>query len=220
MQVAKISAVAYPAFVTLRSDLTTFGALLFSPADAQLGIALAPMARATVKALAVMVVVAGLDLALTRYRFMARMKMTKEETKREHKEDEGDPLIRSKRRRRHRELAKGRAQVEVPRADALVVNPTHIAIAIRYRKSDGRAPRVTAKGKGELAELMRDLARSNGIPIVQDIPLARLLFKRVKVGGEVPAETYRAVAAILAFVYRVTGRNPNANTNAGAGASA
>lgn len=116
-------------------------------------------------------------------------------------------MFRSRRRRRHRELLKGRATVEVPKADALVVNPTHIAIAIRYRKDEGRAPRVTAKGKGQLAEHMRDLARSNGIPIIEDIPLARLLYKRVKVGREVPAETYKAVAAILAFVYRVTGRN-------------
>ncbi len=94
----------------------------------------------------------------------------------------------------------------MPRADALVVNPTHIAIAIRYRRDEGRAPRVTAKGKGALAELMRDLARENAVPIVQDIPLARLLYRKVKVGREIPAQTYKAVAAVLAFVYRVTGR--------------
>jgi flagellar biosynthesis protein FlhB len=86
------------------------------------------------------------------------------------------------------------------------VNPTHVAIALRYRKDEGRAPRVTAKGKGALAEYMRDLARENGIPIVQDIPLARLLYRKVKVGKEIPAATYKAVAAVLAFVYRMTGR--------------
>jgi len=134
--------------------------------------------------------------------------MTRDEVKREGKEDNGDPMIKGKRRRRMREISKGRVAVEVPRADALLVNPTHIAIAIRYRKDEGAAPRVIAKGKGKLAEIMREIARENGIPIVEDIPLARLLYKRVKVGRSVPAETYKAVAAILAFVYRLTGKRP------------
>ncbi len=132
--------------------------------------------------------------------------MTRDEQRREAKQDEGDPALKGKRKQRHRELAKQRARIEVPRADALLVNPTHIAIALRYRKDEGHAPRVTAKGKGQLAEHMRELAREHGIPIVQDVPLARLLYKRVKVGREVPADTYRAVAAILAFVYRLTGK--------------
>ena len=134
------------------------------------------------------------------------MRMTKEEAKREYKEDEGDPMLKGRRRKRHRELSKGRASKEVPLADALLVNPTHIAIAVRYRAGEGAAPRVTAKGKGQLAEYMRELARENGIPIVENIPLARLLYRRVKVGRAVPADTYKAIAAILAYVYRLTGR--------------
>jgi flagellar biosynthesis protein FlhB len=98
----------------------------------------------------------------------------------------------------------------IGKADALLVNPTHIAIALRYRKAEGRAPRVTAKGKGQLAELMRELARENGIPIVEDVPLARLLYRKVKVGREIPAQTYKAVATLLAFVYRVTRRESGA----------
>jgi flagellar biosynthesis protein FlhB len=147
---------------------------------------------------------AGADFALSHFRFRARLKMSREETKRERREEEGDPLLRSRRRRRHRELSKGRAAAEVPKADVVVVNPTHIAIAIRYRRGSDRAPRVLAKGKGQLAELIRDLAHANAIPIVEDIPLARFLHRRVKVGGVVPAETYKAVAAVLAFVYRST----------------
>jgi flagellar biosynthesis protein FlhB len=122
------------------------------------------------------------------------------------REDEGDPHIKAARKRRHRELVKKNAIAETRRADALIVNPTHIAIAVRYRKDEGGAPRVVAKGKGVLAEAMRDVARSGGIPIVKDIPLARLLYRKVKVGGQVPADTFKAVAAILAFVYRLTGR--------------
>jgi flagellar biosynthesis protein FlhB len=207
----KVVALAWTAWSAVRADFLTLPALLTaSPAD-QLAQAFRIAGRIGWRLLLVSVVIAGLDLALQRWRFTTRMKMTKEEVRREGKEDEGDPAIKGKRRKRHRDLARGRAVVEVPRADALLVNPTHIAIALRYRRDEGRAPRVTAKGKGELAEFMRDLARSNGIPIVEDIPLARLLYRKVKVGNEVPASTYKAVAAVLAFVYRITGKTPSQN---------
>ncbi len=167
-----------------------------------------PLAASLAKILTTVALLAGVDFALTRYRYQQRMKMSKDEAKRDHREESGDPTIRARRRRKHRDLAKGLVKVEVPRADALVVNPTHIAIAIRYRPGEDQAPRVTAKGKGQLAEIMRDLARENGIPIVEDIPLARLLYRRVKVGRCVPLETFKAVATILAYVYRVLGRGP------------
>ena len=157
---------------------------------------------------AVLIVLGVIDVVLTRRRFNNKMKMTKEELKRESKEDEGDPHIRGARKRRHRELRRGSIRKEVPHADAIVVNPTHIAIVIRYRKKNDKAPRVMAKGKGAKADAIRELAAEHNIPIVKDIPLARLLYKRVKIGREVPAETYRAVAAVLAFVSKVTGRAP------------
>jgi flagellar biosynthetic protein FlhB len=148
---------------------------------------------------------AGGDLVISQLRFRARMKMSRDEAKRERREEDGDPLIRMRRRRKHRELAKGRAAVEVPKADVVVVNPTHVAVALRYRRGSDAAPRVVAKGKGQLAELIRELARTNGIPIVEDIPLARFLHRKVKVGGVIPMDTFKAVAAILAFVYRLGG---------------
>jgi flagellar biosynthesis protein FlhB len=184
--------------------------MLGMSASSQLQAAYQPLGSGLARILSVVLLLAGVDLALTRYRYHQRMKMTKEEAKRDYREEEGDPAIRARRRRRHRELAKGIAKVEVPRADALIVNPTHIAIAIRYRPGEDQAPRVTAKGKGQLAEIMRELAHEHGIPIVEDIPLARLLYRRVKVGRSVPMETFKAVATILAYVYRVLGRNPMA----------
>lgn len=202
----KLLTVGWAAWSTLRADFLTLPRLLFTNADTQFTSLFAPLARGSVKVLTVMAFWAGVDLALQRRRFTKQMKMTKEEAKREYREEDGDPMMKGRRRRKHRELSKGRAQKEVPRADALVVNPTHIAIAIRYRPGESAAPQVTAKGKGQLAEFMRDLARENGIPIVENIPLARLLYRRVKVGKSVPAETYKAVAAILAYVYRITGR--------------
>jgi flagellar biosynthetic protein FlhB len=204
----KVVAVGWVLWLSLRDDFLALPGLVHAPERAGLRTLFAPLAGAAVNVLATMAVLAGLDLALARHRFAAKMRMTKEETKRELKEDEGDPLLRGRRRRKHRDLARARIAVEVPRADAIVVNPTHLAIAIRYRRDEGRAPRVTAKGKGPLAERMRDLAREHGVPIVENVPLARLLYRRVKVGREIPADTYKAVAAILAFVYRITGRAP------------
>lgn len=195
----------------MRDEFMTLPALLFARTDVQFGMLFGPLCKGAVKVLTVMGLWAGLDIAMTRYRFTKKMKMTKAEARREAKEDEGgNPMVKAKRRRIHRELSRGRAAFEVPRADALIVNPTHIAIAIRYRPGEDSAPRVTSKGKGILAEMMRDLARENGIPIVENITLARLLWKRVKVGKAVPADTFKAVAAVLAYVYRLTGQRSGA----------
>ena len=210
LSVVKLLTVGWAVWTSLRDEFMTLPTLLFARPDVQFGRLFSPLAASAVKVLTVMAFWAGADIALTRWRYIRQMKMTKSEARRDAKEDDGDPGTRNRRRKKLRELIRGIARAEVPRADALVVNPTHIAIAIRYRAAEDKAPRVTAKGKGEIAEMMRDLARENGIPIVENIPLARLLYKRVKVGRSVPAETFKAVAAILAYVYRVTRRQPAA----------
>jgi flagellar biosynthesis protein FlhB len=215
----KVVTLGYVVWSAFRDDFLTLPRMLHQSTPEQLRSAYVPLARGFVRILAALGLLAGLDFALTRYRYNQRMKMTKEEAKRDYREEEGDPLIRSRRRRKHHELARGHARVEVPRADALVVNPTHVAVAIRFKPGEDPAPRVTAKGKGRLAEIMRELARENGIPIIEDIPLARLLYRKVKVGRCVPAETYKAVAAILAFVYRVLRRNAAAQVRAARGAA-
>jgi flagellar biosynthetic protein FlhB len=203
-------ALGWALWSTIRDDLLTLPRLLDADPAAQLAALFAPFARGAVRILAALVLIGGADLAITRLRYAKRMRMTRQELKREMREDDGDPLLRARRRRRHRDILKGRVRVEVPRADVVVVNPTHVAVALRYRAGEDRAPRVTAKGKGAAAEAMRALAREHGVPIVEDIALARLLFKRVKVGRAVPVDTYKAVAAVLAFVYRVLGRSRSA----------
>lgn len=205
MSAAKVAAVVAAAWSALRDSFVSLSALLTANTGVQLERLFENLSKAGVRIVAVLAILAGAELALTRFRFSKKMRMTKDELRREYKQEEGDPLIRSRRKRKHRELTQHNARAETVKADAVIVNPTHIAIAIRYRKEDGGAPRVIAKGKGAIAETIRDTARENGIPIVQDIPLARLLYKRVKVGKQVPSETYKAVAAILAFVYRLTG---------------
>jgi len=211
LSVVKVVALGWAAWTSAHDDFLTLPRMLGATPGEQLTGAFAIVLRAGWRMLLVAVVIAGADLAIVRWRYFKKMKITKQDAKREAKDDSGDPLIRGKRRQKHRELARGRARIEVPRADALLVNPTHIAIALRYRKDEGRAPRLTAKGKGALAEYMRELARENAIPIVEDIPLARLLYRKVKVGREVPPQTYKAVAAVLAFVYRITGRAAGGN---------
>jgi flagellar biosynthesis protein FlhB len=204
--VLKVAAVGWASWGVLRGELYSVNRLsLASPGDALAGLFKA-LSQISVRAVFLLALFAAANFALTRWRYKKKHRMTKEELKRENREDEGDPALRSARKRKHRELVRRNAIAETRQADVLLVNPTHIAIALRYRKDESGAPRVLAKGKGVLAEAMRDTARSHGIPIVQDIPLARLLFKKVKVGGVVPADTYKAVAAILAFVYRLTHR--------------
>jgi flagellar biosynthesis protein FlhB len=210
----KVVALGWAAWSGIHGEFLTLPRWLGSTPVEQLAQAFSILLGVGWRMLLVAGVMAGADVAITHDRFDKKMRVTKPEAKREARQQDGDPTIKGRRRQKHRELARGVARVEVPRADALLVNPTHIAIALRYRRDEGRAPRVIAKGKGALAEFMRDLARENAIPIVQDVPLARLLYRKVRVGREVPASTYKAVAAVLAFVYRVTGRVPGGKATA------
>ena len=171
------------------------------PASQLLEASWAPLVAAAPRLLLALLVLAAIDVVIMRKRHFGRLRMSMDELKREHKEDEGDPYVRGRRNRTPGAHA-------VAFWPAIVVNPTHIAVAIRYRKKTDKAPRVTAKGKGKQADLIRELAARHGIPIVRDVALARLMHKKVKVGREVPAEVFRAVASVLATVYRLTGRPP------------
>jgi len=215
VSLVKVVAIGVAAWLSVSDDFVALPRMLGADPASALGFTFSLVVKAAKPVLLVVALIAGIDLALTHWRFLKKMKMTKEEAKREWKEEDGDPSARGKRKKRHREIVGSAARREIPRADALVVNPTHIAIAIRYRRDEGGAPRVIAKGKGKLAEHMRELAREHGVPIVQDIGLARLLYRKVKVGREIPAATYKAVATVLAFVYRVTGRSPGSAVGAG-----
>jgi flagellar biosynthetic protein FlhB len=149
---------------------------------------------------------AAVDYFLARRRIAAQMRMTPDEVKREHREQEGDPMIKGRRRARMRELAKRRIQLAVAKADVVVVNPTHYAVALRYDDQSDAAPVVVAKGVDELAEKIREIARQHSVPVLSRPPLARALYKHVKEGRAVPANLYRAVAEVLAYVYRLRQR--------------
>lgn len=145
----------------------------------------------------------AVDYILARRKMASKMKMTSEEVKREHKESEGDPLVKGKRRARMRELAKRRMAKAVSTATVIVVNPTHYAVALKYDEKSDRAPLVVAKGVDESAEKIREIARQNGVPILARPPLARALHKHVKEGHPIPVNLFKAVAEVLAYVYRL-----------------
>jgi flagellar biosynthetic protein FlhB len=149
-----------------------------------------------------LLVIAAADYGYQWWRTQRDLMMTKEELKEELKNSEGNPQIKAARRRR-RAISKKKSLAEVPKADVVVTNPTHIAIALRYDRKTMRAPRVVAKGIRLNAERIREIARQHQVPIIENKPLARLLFKHGRVGGEVPASLYAAVAEVLAWVYRV-----------------
>lgn len=151
-------------------------------------------------------VVAALDFAYQKYRYRQGLMMSKQEVKQEHKQREGDPLLKARVRSIQRELARKRMMQDVPKADVIVTNPTHIAVALKYDGEKMAAPRVVAKGADLVAQRIKEVARKNGIPLVENVPLARALHKSVKVGGSVPRSLYQAVAEVLAYVYRLKGR--------------
>lgn len=152
------------------------------------------------------IVIAALDFAYQKYKFKEDQKMTKQEVKDEYKNAEGDPQIKGKIRQKMQEVSRRRMMQAVPTADVVITNPTHYAVALKYDKDLADAPLVVAKGEDYLAAKIKELARDNNVEIVENKPLARMLYHNVEIGEMVPPELYQAVAEILAMVYHQQGR--------------
>lgn len=161
--------------------------------------------RVGLGALAVFLVVGVVDYIFQQREFKRNIRMTRQETKEEMKQMEGDPLVRSRLREKQRQLARHRMMHAVPEATVVVTNPIHVAVALRYREAEG-APRVVAKGAGSIAERIKKVARKYNVPIVEEPPVARALFYQVELGQEIPVALYQAVAEILARIYRLRGK--------------
>lgn len=150
----------------------------------------------------VMLVLALADYFYQRWDLEKKMMMTKQEVKEEHKQREGDPMIKSRIRRIQREMASKRMMAEIPKADVVITNPTHIAVVLKY--SDNLpAPQLVAMGADHVAEKIKEMARQHNIPIVENKPLARTIFKTLKIGQVIPRELFVAVAEVLSYVYRL-----------------
>ena len=148
-------------------------------------------------------VVAALDYGYEKFSHKKGLKMTKQEVKEEYKQMEGDPHIKGKIKQKQRQMANQRMMQAVPSSTVIVTNPTHISIAIRYEQGKDTTPIVVAKGVDEVAFRIREIAKSHDIPIIENVPLARLIYKEVDIDQEIPEEMYKAVAEVLVAVYKI-----------------
>jgi flagellar biosynthetic protein FlhB len=194
---------AWTVYVLVRDDFESFLSLPLksvSVGAAQVGGSIQTLLW---KASFVFLVFGAVDLFRQKRRYQQDLKMSKQEIRDEAKEVEGNPLMKSRIRRLRRDMARRRMMQEVATATAVVVNPTHYAVALKYNIHAQGAPMVVAKGKNYLALRIRQRAIENQVPLIENPPLAQGLYKSVEVGQEIPAEFYRAVAEILAYIYRL-----------------
>jgi flagellar biosynthetic protein FlhB len=154
----------------------------------------------------IFVLFGSLDIAFQYKRYMSKLKMSKQEIRDEHKRSEGDPAIKMRIRRLRRELLRRQMMKQVPLATAVIVNPTHFAVAIRYDIETMASPMVVAKGKNWLALRIRHVATQNEVPIIENPPLARALYDAAEIGSAISPEFYKAIAEVLAYVYKLMGR--------------
>lgn len=179
------------------SHLSVDQIFLFA-ADVTLGLGL--------KIAAVLMVLAGFDYMYQRYSHEKSLRMSKQDIKDEFKKMEGDPLIKGKIRERQRRMAMQRMMQEVPKADVIITNPTHFAVALKYDAKEMEAPEIIAKGQDYVALKIREIAKENGIVTMENKPLARALYERAEIGDSIPADLFQAVAEVLAYVYKLKGR--------------
>lgn len=206
MSVLKVAIVCTIAAVTIYFDIEKIAALVYLESGGALAAA-ASLAYSLALRIAIVLFILGiLDFMYQRWQNEREMRMSKQEVKEEHKRMEGDPLVKQRRVKVARQLILQRISQAVPGADVIVTNPTHFAVALKYDGEDMHAPKVVAKGADFLALRIRQLASLHGVPIVERPPLARALYRNVEVGQEIPPEHYAAVAEILAYVYRLSGR--------------
>lgn len=162
--------------------------------------------RVVIKICLVMIIIAVLDFFYQKYDYEKSLRMTKQEIKEEMKRYEGSPELKGRIRRVQREMAMSRMMAKVPESDVVVTNPTHIAVALKYDADTMSAPTVIAKGQRLIAERIKEIALEHKVPIVENKPLARALFKAVDIGMTIPGNLYKAVAEVLAYVYRLKGK--------------
>lgn len=187
----------------LSGHFQAFGSLLLFPLEGALGQLGHWLMLGVGLLLLVVTVFALIDFPIQKVLHAQQLKMSLEEVRREHKEAEGDPLMKGRRRQRQRELAQRSSVAAVPRADLVVMNPTHYAVALKYDDASMAAPRVIAKGADLVALKIRDVARASDVPVLQSPMLARALYAHTEIDGEIPSALYTAVAQVLAYVYQL-----------------
>lgn len=200
IKIGIVGAIAYTTIAGEMARVFSFGALGVADIVGYIG---SSTLRLGVRTSYAIIMLALLDYVWQRWQYAKSLRMTRQEVKDEHKQQEGDPQIRARVRSLMREMARRRMMEDVPKADVVITNPTHIAVALHYRRDEMAAPQVLAKGAGYLAERIKAIAKEHAIPCVENKPVARHLFKAVEIGECIPETLYKAVADILAYVYRI-----------------
>ena len=203
--IAKIAIVGWVAYSALKEDFPHLLPLIYQDRWEILTWLGRASWKVTIRCCWVIAVLAIFDYVYQKWEFERKLRMTKQELKDEYKQTEGDPMIKSRIRSIQREMARRRMMEEVPKADVVITNPEHLAVALRYEGQKMAAPRVVAKGADRIALKIKELAAEKGVPVVENRNLAQNLYK-LELGDEIPARFYQAVAEILAYVYRLKGK--------------
>lgn len=201
--VGKLAVVAITVYLSLAGQWDKAPNLMELPVEQTIWMVSDEAYYLFLKVIAVLAVIAAADYAYQRYQYTKNLKMTKQEVIDERKDMEGDPRIKARIRQKQFEMFRSRMMAKVPQAEVIITNPTHLSIAIRYERNKDLAPVVIAKGSGYVALKIREIAKEHKIPIMEDKPLAQTLFKTVDIGEVIPEALYKAVAEILAYVYRL-----------------
>jgi len=199
----KLTIVGGVAFLTIKGEMKNFAHLGDMEINSIFVYILKIFFKIFIRCSLAMIILVIIDYAFQRWDFENRIKMTKQEVKDEFKKSEGDPLIKSRIRSIQMEMARKRMMRDVPEADVVITNPTHLAIALKYDSSAMNAPKVIAKGSRKIAQKIKDVASEHGIPILENKELARNLYPLVEVGQEIPPAFYQTVAEVLAYIYRL-----------------
>jgi len=204
--IAKMGVIFLIAYTVLKDNLREVVMTVMGTLPQSTAVAGKVISSFLIKVFICFIVIAFIDLMVQRWQYKKQMRMTKEEVKREYKEDEGDPLIKSMRKHLYQEMVMGDVKQAVKTSDFVVTNPTELAIALKYDDKTMGSPQVVAKGQRLFAEMIRDTAKESGIPVMQNVPLAWALIE-LDVGDEIPEDLYAAVAEILIIVYRMKEEN-------------
>jgi flagellar biosynthetic protein FlhB len=199
---AKLMIVGWVAFYTLKEEFPHFVPLIYQDRWAILTWLGMMSWKVTIRCCMVIAVLAILDYFYQRWEYERNLRMSKQEMKDEYRQTEGDPMVKSRIRSIQRDMARRRMMEEVPKADVVITNPEHLAVALRYDAIKMKAPKLVAKGADRIAFRIREVADQSGVPLVENRPLAQNLYK-LELGEEIPSRFYQAVAEILAYVYRL-----------------
>jgi flagellar biosynthetic protein FlhB len=204
--IMKMSIIGFLVYSTITGYQSDIASLSHFSLDAILHFAASITLNLGIKIAVALLVLAVLDYMYQKYDYEKNIRMSKQDIKDEYKKMEGDPLIKGKIRERQRRMAVQRMMQEVPKADVIITNPTHFAVALKYEGSEMEAPQIIAKGQDYVALRIKEIAKEHGVITMENKPLARALFQRAEIGDAIPADLFQAVAEVLAYVYKLKGR--------------